>query len=123
MDIALDANILIRDPWLRSQDMRILLDHVQRSRDLILLSEVVRIEVKAHFEREFSNHIRSIESACKNASRIGVVGIPDFSPDEMLQETVAQWDARFQEVLNQEVVTHIPIPGDLLPEVVVSSAR
>lgn len=123
MDIALDANILIRDPWLRSQDLRILLDHVQRSKDRILLSEVVRIEVKAHFERKLSDRIRKIRSACKSASRIGVIGIPDFSPDVVLEETVAQWDARFHEVLNEGVVTHIPIPSDLLPEVVERAAE
>jgi len=123
MDIALDTNILIADPWLNSQFTRKLLDHVKKSRDRILLSEVVRIEAEAHFKRRFAEHTKRIESACKRASRNGVTGLPDFSPDEVLQQTVSKWKARYRHVLNEEVVTRVSIPDALLPEVVRRAAE
>lgn len=123
MDIALDANILIRDPWLKSQNMRILVDHVKKSKARILLSEAVRMEVEAHLERGFSSHIDGIRRACRNASRNGVLGVPDFSREKMLRITADRWKGRFRQVLDQEVVTYVPMASELLPEVVSRSAQ
>lgn len=111
MNVALDANILIADPWLGSQRIRALLDYVLKTRSYIVLHEVVELEVKAHHKRTFAEDARRVQSILTQVGRRGLVGLPEFDQDRASEETFATWERHFHDVLGPNVVYRVPSSG------------
>lgn len=122
MNIAIDSNIFIADQWLRSQRTRVLLDFLEKSNSRILLSEVVQVEVKAHFRREVSECVNQIERAVRESQRKGVFGVPEFSRDESLSTTFSSWEGNFEKILGRFVLK-VPAHPRILPEVLRRAAE
>lgn len=122
MNIAIDSNIFIADPWLRSQHIRTLIDFLRKSQSHILLSEVVEVEVKAHFRRRFSECLDSIEYAIRQAQRNGIVGLPEFSRDQSLSDTFLCWETNFDKILDGFVL-RIPAHNRILSEIIRRAAE
>jgi hypothetical protein len=118
MDIALDANILISDIWLRSQNMRVLFDYLAKTQSHVLISEVVVAEIKQHVKRQFMKSIASIDSALSSGKRLGIIGISDFSCDQLLQSTFEEWERNFNQALNAGTTIRIPLNNNVLDEVI-----
>jgi hypothetical protein len=104
MNIALDSNIFIADPWFRSQSMRAFLDFLERTRSTCLLSEVVGAEVRGNARRRFSDAVQEIDTAIKKAQQNGVVDLPAFSRDSSFSATYSHWASSFEKVLDKHSV-------------------
>lgn len=117
MDVALDANILIADPWLRSQNMRVLLDFVRKTHSQILLHEIAEAEAHAHFKRHCLDAIKGVEGALREVRRYEIAGIPDFSGEESLASTLARYDENFKRVLHKNICRRLPLDNAVLSEV------
>jgi hypothetical protein len=109
VDVALDANILIADPWFKSQNIRVLIDYVKKTQSKILLFATVEMEVRAHIKRQFANYVREIESAINRADKNNVFGIPSIDADKILLETEITWDIHFRDVFDDSVVKIVPL--------------
>lgn len=109
MFIAIDANILIEDLWLRSQNMRVLLDFAKKTQSIILLHEVVEAEVKAKAQRKFMDAARTIKGAITEGEKLGIVATPSFSYEESIQQTVDRWQQTFDAAFNSPTVRRLPI--------------
>jgi hypothetical protein len=118
MDVALDANILIRDPWLQSSPVRALLDYLGKTDSYVLLHEVVVAEVKAHFARKCAEDVQKLENALHTAKRRGVMGLPELDGGRLVEETVARWETKFGAVFNSSNSFRLPIGKDHLPELI-----
>src|SRR5215217_819839 len=111
MNVALDADVLIADPWLGSQRMRALLDYVTKTRSYIVLHEVVELEVKAHHKRTFAEDARKVQTILTQVGRRGLMGLPEFDPDRVSDETFTAWERHFHDVLGPNVVYRVPSTG------------
>lgn len=118
MDVALDSNILIADPWLRSQSIRALLDFVERTPSRILICDLVEKEVREHIKRKFTEYIERIESAQNQAFRNGVLGIPEFLGTDAIKNTLTSWENNFQKVMNKSVAISVPISNKAFQEAI-----
>lgn len=107
MDVALDANILIKDLWLQSQNIRLLLDYIKRTDSRLLISQVALHEVQAHFKRRLRQDIAAVESAVSNTRRLKVTGIPDIDYDQIIESNYAAWDDHVRTTLVSKRTTHI----------------
>ena len=112
VNVALDANILISDPWLRSPRMRALLDYVTKTRSFIVLHEVVEREVKANHKRTFAGAARQVQSVLKDVEKHRLVGIPGVDPERVSVDTFERWERHFHDVLGPNVVYRVPSSGD-----------
>ena len=108
VDIAIDANVLISDPWFRSLRMRALFDLVTKTGSYVMLHEVVEREVKAHFKRKYAAAVQKLQSSLKEAERLEVVGVPEFHRERVLANTYAKWERRFQEAFDSDKILRIP---------------
>jgi hypothetical protein len=119
--IALDANILIADRWLRSRKMQALRDFVRKSAWRILLHEVVVAEVKARTKRDLEANIKAVESALLNAQRQGVHALPQLNSEKALKETLDEWDRNFLSFFNERITSQMPM-GEAAPKEAVRRA-
>jgi len=118
MYVALDSNILLADPWLRSQKTRQLLDFVKKTQSKVLLHEVVEAEVRANFRRQCSDAIMKIEKDLSKAERYDIVGIPEFNGNKSLDVTLAKFDENFNNVLDNWITIRVPLNNTVLSEVI-----
>jgi len=118
MNVALDANVLIADPWLGSQRMRALLDYVTKTRSYIVLHEVVELEVKAHHKRTFAEDARKVQTILTQVGRRGLMGLPEFDQDRVSDETFTAWERHFHDVLGPNLVYRVPSTGHHYEEAV-----
>lgn len=109
MNVALDANVLIKDPWLRSQTTRALLDYLAKTPWCMVVSEVVEAEVRAHWRREFEESAERVAASLRKAKRAGVFGLPDFDARAAAERTLEAWEDRWREVLDATSARRVPV--------------
>lgn len=118
MDVALDSNILIADPWLRSQNTRALIDYIKKTPSRVLICELVEKEVKEHFKRKFNKQVASLVSTHNKATRNGVLGIPKFFANESIVKTLTSWDKNYQNFLYKGDALSVPISNKIFQEAI-----
>lgn len=123
MDIVLDSNIIISDPWFQSQKMRVLFDFAEKSHSQVLLFEVVETEVKAHLKREVHEAIDGIQSAIRKAERLGIKSKIEFDSAEMLEQTIVRWELTLEKMIKQRKLYRIPINSSILSEAIRRAAE
>lgn len=120
MQVAVDTNILLTDPWLEGQKMKALLDFVDRTRSELLIHAVVAEELRAVLERQWRSALADLESAAKKVKRLGVE-----VPEVEAETTIAALRARLESTHRRLAYhTHeIDLATDLLPEPLRRSAN
>ncbi len=118
MDIVIDANVIIADPWFRSQKMRVLLDFAEKRFSQVLLLEPVEMEVRAHFKREVTALAKSIEDAIKKAERIGIRDTPQFDAKEVFNRTFTAWEENLEKLVRSRRLFRIPLEPSVLREAI-----
>ena len=116
MNVAIDANILIADRWLRSQRTRQLLDYLAKTRSSALLHSVVGAEVRTHVRRSLSDIIHNAAINLRNATNRGIVGLPAFDIPSISATTLDAWEKRFVSVFHHGNTRRIALDGSHLPE-------
>jgi hypothetical protein len=117
MDVVLDSNILIADPWLRSQRIRVLVDYLRKTRSSLVLLEAVAQEVRAHMVRLFSSAAGEIDSALRAAERKDLLSLPSFDVQKTIDVTTEAWEENFRRILNPLITKRVDLDSSLLPEV------
>jgi hypothetical protein len=115
MHVAVDANILIADPWLRSQRIRVLLDYLTKTESQLWLLAVVEMEVAAHVRRQVTASANAIAAALSSARRHEVAPLPEFSANDTVEATLERWRNRLDEVTS-DVVYRVDLDSSALPE-------
>lgn len=123
MLVAVDANVLIADPWLRSQRTGALFRYVEQTRSRLLLLEAVEQEVAAHMRRALADAAGGVESAVRQATRAGVHGLPAVNAAELGRRSYEAWEAEFRRAPHPGVATRVPLDPTILPEVVRRAAH
>lgn len=118
MHIVLDANVLIADPWIKSQRLRVLFDYAAKTRSRLILLETVEQEVAAHVQRQLVAAADGIASALRQAERLGLAGAPTVDAPAMARDTLAAWGAAFRRAFNPLVADRVPTDPAILTEVV-----
>lgn len=118
MDVILDSNIYIADPWLRSLRTRSLIEYLAKTRGILVLPEVVEHEVRAHVRRTFTNVASMLEASARNAERAGLSPLPVIKGDEIADQSFQKWEQTVHEALPRTVLKAVPLPSGILPEVV-----
>ena len=118
MDVALDTNVFYRDPWLRSQAFRLLLDYVHKTQSRFLLSDVVVQEIDAIVRRNLRHDLYGIEKSLKDAQRHGIADLPIFESMQIEETTYKRWRENFDAVLGRLVAVRFPVDEKCLPEAV-----
>jgi hypothetical protein len=118
MDVVLDSNILIADPWVRSNRLRSLLEYLAKTRANLLLLDPVEQEVRANAQRMLAEGVKGVESAIRNAERLGVCGVPAFRASESLAASTVAWETAFKLAMRSSVVTRVALEPGILSEVV-----
>jgi len=95
MDVVLDSNVLIADPWLRSHRIRSLLDYLTKTDSQLWLLEPVEIELRSHLARTLQAQARNVSTAIASAQRFGMHSVPQFSADVAVSKALAEWEAEF----------------------------
>jgi hypothetical protein len=116
MYIFLDSNILVADPWFRSQRMRMLFDYSEKTLSRIILVAPVHMEVRAHFKRRTTALIAAIQSSFNAADRNRVKELPDFNGSKALSATIAEWEQNFLNVVRDKEILHAVLDDSVLPE-------
>lgn len=116
--IALDTNILLKDPWLRSQKMRMLMDFVSKTGSQILLSEVVVMELQAGMHRRFRDQIERIAQSIKSAQQNGITEVPEFDDKAAYETVTSRWNKHFMNAIQGHKFRLVPIDNSVLSEVV-----
>lgn len=123
MDIFLDSNILIADPWLRSQKLRMLMDFAEKSFSKILLLKPVEMEVRSHFKRRSASIIAGIENAIKTAERNHLKGLPNYDCADSLIATMKEWESNFEQFIRKNEILRVAIDNSVLLEALRRSAE
>jgi predicted nucleic acid-binding protein len=118
MNVALDANILIADLWLRSQRTRQLFDYLAKTRSHILLHHVVEAETRAYARRHIMEIVSGVEKNLRSAERRGIVGLPPLDVPSVQSATIAAWEKQFDRVFNRANTLRLDLDGGILPEAV-----
>jgi hypothetical protein len=116
MYVVPDSNILIADPWLRSQRSRVLFNYLARTRSRLVLLPSVESEVIAHFRRLFAEQAGSVEAALRQAARHELEGLPPFGAEEIADRTFAKWRQRLSETLASVTVDRPALNTAILAE-------
>ncbi|MBA2535385.1 MAG: DUF4935 domain-containing protein [Rubrobacter sp.] len=112
MDVALDSNVFIKDPWLNSQRTRALRDYLAKTPYRMVLSEVVEAEVRARRRREFDEKAGSAADSLAKARKAGVIGLLDFDPRDAVDITMNAWEARWGEFLDAASARRVGIRAE-----------
>lgn len=123
MDISLDTNILFEDPWLRSVQLKALLDHLQVSQSSLILSEVVCIELDALYSRRIDEVFVSHKKVASTAQRFNLEGFADSLNDERIKANIEAWRTNIQRLYRAWYVEVLPISGSVAREAVVRAAN
>ncbi len=118
MDVALDANILIADLWLRSQRIRQILDYLVKTRSVAILHHVVEAEVRAHIHRSIAEDVARTVKTLKDAANRGVIGLPDIDGESIRDGTIQAWEKQFARVFHPGNTRRLQLDGDDLPEAI-----
>ena len=116
MYVAVDANILIADPGLQSQRLRVLWTFLERTRSHLVLLPSVEAEVTAHFERHFATQAAAVENAIRQAMRQGVKALPTFAGVDSAQESLRSWAIQFADALQSVTVDRPSLDCTVLEE-------
>jgi hypothetical protein len=116
MDIVLDSNVIISDPWFRSQKMRVLLNFAEKSVSQVLLLEPVEMEIRAHLKREVRGSIDGIQTAIRNAERLGIKSNIVFDPTATFESTIEKWDLSLESLVEQKKLYRVPLSPSILSE-------
>lgn len=103
--------------WMKHQPLRVLLDFVERCGHEVVLLGAVEMEVRAHVQRELRAAVDRIRSAQDRALRVGLIELPAFDSDAILEATLGAWDQAFNQVLKRYAVIQVPVDNTVLPEV------
>lgn len=112
MNVAVDSNVFIKDPWLRSWGMCALLDYLSKTPYRMILSEVVETEVRARRRREFEEKAEGVADSLAKAAKAGMVGLPDFDPRAAVEKTMDDWEARWQRFLEAVSVRRVGVRAE-----------
>lgn len=123
MDIALDSNVFVSDPWLRSQKARMLIDFVHKVQGRLILPEAVEIEVRAAVARRFSEAANEIAESVQAGSDLGLRGLVEFDVDVVLQETKQAWEKEFERRLRGANVKRVTLDAEAAKEAVARTAN
>lgn len=96
----MDSNVFIKDPWLRSQRIRALLDYLTKTPYRMVLSEVVEVEVRARRRREFEEKAAGAAASLAKGRKAGVIGLPDLDARGAVEKTMRAWESRWDEVVD-----------------------
>ncbi len=116
MHIAVDANILIADPTLQSQRLRVLWNYLERTRSRLVLLPSVELELAAHFLRYYQVQAEAVETAIRHAARHGVDGLPSFSAADSARQSFEKWERNFKHVLGAVAIDRPVLNGSILGE-------
>jgi len=114
MDIAVDTNVLVADPWLSGQKMKALFNFLERTRSHLLVHEVVDQEFRAVVSRNLASAAAELEAATRNATRAGL-DPPTVTAAVLTSGARDRWERRYHETAWAR--THIALDNNLLPEV------
>ena len=123
MDIALDTNILVADPWLRAQRTRVLVSYLERTRSRLILLDAVETELRAFARRHFGDSARQVEAALSAAARHGLKTLPSFDAASSVAETFDAWEANFNATLPSRLLERVIIEPTILSEAVRRAAE
>lgn len=123
MDIALDSNVFISDPWLRSQRMRMLADYIHKFQGRLIIPEVVELEVCANISRQLEEGGAAIAEGLSRAERIGIQGLPDVEPESLVEEAKIRWHKAFEQWLRYANAERVPIDDEAARDAMRRTAR
>jgi hypothetical protein len=121
--IALDTNIFWQDRWFEKQNMRALIDYLSRTPWKLVLSEVVEEEVKAHVRRDFEAKAGKVRQALNDAGRSGLMLLPDFNAWSTVDASVAEWEQRWNTVLDRLPTERVSVSENVAREAVRRAAN
>lgn len=114
MEIVVDTNVLVADPWLSGQKMKALFNFLERTRSHLLVHEVVDQEFRAVVSRNLASAAGELENATRNAARVGL-SPPPVTAAVLVAGARERWEKRYSETAWTR--THVPLDNILLPEV------
>lgn len=119
MDVAIDANILIRDYWLGSFNIRVLFDYIRKTQSYILIHEIVKDEVRGKLKRDVLETSEEINKALKGArKRLHEKNIPLIEADSFVKAVLDKWEANFQKKMDTNIAKILPLDNTALPEAI-----
>jgi PIN domain-containing protein len=110
--VALDTNALTTDPWFEGPPLTILLEHVRASGGRVLLSDVVRRELRGQLERDAIGLLEKFSVASRRATVLKLdveTSVERGGVDAALGKLLAKWDAMLQRLVNSGHVELVPI--------------
>ena len=123
MDVALDANIFLSDPWLQSKRLEAVLHYLKKTRSRVLLLAAVETEVRAAYARHVGGAVDGLEGALRDARRHNVQNLPAIELASLRDITMKAWEAQFNKVLPPALLARIPLDDRILSEVVRRAAE
>lgn len=108
MDILLDSNVLLSDPWLRSARFGALFDFVQRTGSRLLLPEVVELEVAAVLQRRVQDNLKELHDCLHDLERDGVDfggGVSHEAATEFMERWKKEWNRTLKGICERIPVT------------------
>lgn len=97
MQVAVDTNVLLADPWFEGQKMRALLDFVDRTRSELVIHAVVAQEFRAVLERQWRAALGEMGSAARKAKRLGLE-VPDIDVEATVDAARAAWEQKYKRI-------------------------
>lgn len=113
MDVAVDTNILLADPWLESQKSRALLDFLDKTRSRLIVHAVVADEFRAVLERNWMGALGEMENAARKATRQGLEP-PAVDREAVLAAARARLEKAWKST--RWIRTDVKLNNELLPE-------
>jgi hypothetical protein len=121
--VALDSNQFLSDPGLRSQRFRVLHNYLRRTRSQLLLLPPVAVETRAGIRRIFAASARAIDTAIRDGERRGMSSLPAFQADRSVEQSMSDWEARFNSLFPAVLITRPTYDTSILAEAVRRAAE
>lgn len=114
MDVVVDTNVLVTDPWFEGQKMRALFNFLERTRSRMLVHDLVEQELRAVVARGWAEAAKGVVKAERQAKRVRL-HVPPANLDSARAATEQAWEEAYQRT--ERFRTAIKLNNGLLPEV------
>ena len=95
MDVILDTNVYIADPYLKGGKFAALFDYLEKTRSRLILPSAVRVEVAEVLRRQMNEARLEAESATRKLARLGV-SLPPIDLNLEIDKAMAAWTRDFE---------------------------
>jgi predicted nucleic acid-binding protein len=118
MDIYLDSNILISDPWMNSARIHALFEYAEKTSSTVILLEPVEMEVREHFKRNVESKTSRMESAIRDARRSELLQVPEFNASACSEATLQEWHKRLENRIKGCKLFRVPLNSSVLHQAI-----